>query len=136
MRGIKTAAILAFLALQLLLPVRGLATGAADSRANFSWNMYSDTFSCRVMYMLITPEGDLRHIDYRSYFRRPERGSIVFRRDTLPRFHEYLCDLHRSNGELGRLIGNVTCSENGQPSVALVDPGADVCTAENFGVVE
>ncbi|HVS66017.1 MAG TPA: hypothetical protein VMT85_21235, partial [Thermoanaerobaculia bacterium] len=92
-RGVwwRNAFLIGFLLLQLTLPLRGLVREKLETRGNFSWNMYSQVYSCETRYVLLTPTGRGEWIDPREYSRDPGRIATVFRNDWLPVFNEWLC---------------------------------------------
>lgn len=124
--------IVGFLALQLLLPLPGLLRDKRDSRGNFSWNMYADTYTCSVLYVVREEGGMIRSLDHRAYFRDGDPTSI-FHRDALPAFHAWICESIETRGA-GHVEALVTCSANGGPWIDLVEPAAAICTADNHGV--
>lgn len=127
--------VIAFLAIQLALPLRVLWRERADSRGHFSWNMYSRAYRCDVGYQVLTPEGRVEAIDHRDYVARRRRASMLFYRDVLPRFHAELCDQLRADGQLGTLRGSVSCITDNQGSPdELIRTNEDLCTADNYGV--
>ena len=123
--------IMAYLAVQLLVPLRGLVQDKFETRGNFSWNMYSRRYSCGTAYTLHA-DGVVRSIDLALYLRG--QTPKAFHRDTLPRFHAWLCDeLDAQRGT--RLIGAVAfCRIDDGPRVDLVRPGIDICVADDYGV--
>ncbi len=46
----KNLLLIAFVATQQQLPIRGFMSDKVDSRNSFTWNMYSRRYSCRVGY--------------------------------------------------------------------------------------
>ena len=127
--------IAAFLACQILLPLRGLVLDKLDSRGNFSWNMYSRRYSCEVEYTRVDRAGRRAAVSHRAYFRRSSRAHSVNNRERLPAFHRYLCDELGVDGEFTHLLGSVECRINEGPPEVLVAAGVDVCSAENYGVL-
>ena len=59
----RNTLLITFLAFQLLLPLRGFVRDRFESRGNFSWNMYSETYTCRLKYEMLTPDGATRTRD-------------------------------------------------------------------------
>jgi hypothetical protein len=130
----KNALILLFLAVQLLLPLRGFLRDQFESRGTFSWNMYSTHYVCWVKYTLVGDDGRGSPLDYKAYFNRPSRSSMVLNRAALPEFHAWLCSRLAGEGKLGRLFGAASCSLNDSPRVELIRRDVDVCTAEGYAV--
>ena len=121
--------VVAFLAFQLFAPLGGLFRSKQATRGNFSWNMYADSYRCSILYTLREPDGRIRTIDHRSYFRNRASSMRVFHRDVLPAFHAWLCQ-----EQTGRLEALVSCSENGGPWLDLVDPAVDLCAPAERGI--
>ena len=130
----KNLFIIAYLIVQLALPLRGLLYDKFKTRGNFSWNMYSMIYGCRTQYRLDTPQGETRWLRHEEYFKLPDHYMDVSFRDTLPKFHGWLCNELRRQGELGTLRGYSTCTFNLGPRTELVNPNVDLCTAPNYGV--
>lgn len=126
--------VVAFLAVQLLLPLRGVLWSDHDTQADFSWNMYTRLYECRADYRLVDGQQRTQKMDIPRFFRAPDRYMTVYRRDTLPRFHAWLCEEHRKRGEPGNIVATVRCSANQGPYVALVRPVHDICSAPDYGV--
>jgi hypothetical protein len=125
----------AFLAIQLLLPIRGFVRSNLDDPNMFTWNMYATTHFVRVRYEAVTPGASPVLVDYKSHFNNRSRAPLAIHRDTLPRFHAYLCrELKRKDPRV-RLYGDVKAQLNGGPWVTLVRPGVELCGAPDHGVV-
>jgi len=114
-----------YLLAQILLPLHGLATDKIDSRGDFSWNMYSDDYTCTVAYTLHAPGGASRPLDYDRWFRDAPSSTRVLHRDRLPALHAWLCEHVVPDG--GSLTGLVSCSLDDGPWIDLVDPARDLC---------
>jgi hypothetical protein len=133
-RAAWNAFIVAFLALQLGLPLRGLLTDKYQTRGDFSWNMYSQHYRCAVHYYQIPPGGTPRELDARSAFARPEKATHLLHRDVLPWFHAWLCrEAARATGERVELRAHVECKLNDEPPAVLVDRSVDLCAAAGPG---
>ena len=132
-RGVN-AFILAFLAIQLLLPLRGFVLDKHASRGDFSWNMYSHSYTCRESYVRVGASGDRATLATREILNRPKKRRALDHRDRLPRLHAWLCDNRRRSASEA-IVGQLTCSIDGGPGVPLVDEAADVCAAANYGVL-
>ncbi len=131
----KNLYVLAYLSLQLLLPLRGCFYDKLETRADFSWNMYSQLYNCQARYILTTPDGISRPMPYHKAFYRWDRVKMIFHRDRLPHFHAWLCDNAQQNGVLGNIRAAVRCSvSTDERLVDLVESGVDLCTASNYGV--
>lgn len=130
----KNLFIVAYLAIQLALPLRGCLYDKFETRGEFSWNMYSSLYACQALYRLDTSEGETRWLRHQDYFTRGTRSASAFFGDALPEFHRWLCDEFRHQGELGSIRGYVICSVNNGPAAELVDRSVDLCTAVNYGV--
>lgn len=133
MRRLRDVAIVLFLAVQVALALRGLLLDKLETRGNFSWNMYSGTYRCTVGYATVGADGRLEPFDHRAEFVRPERASMVFHRDTLPRFHRHVCERIGADRFGVELRGSVVCGR-GDERVALVATPRDLCTADDHGV--
>jgi len=130
----KNLFIAAFLIIQVTLPLRGWLYDNFEKPGNFTWNMYTTRYECSAQYRLDTPQGETRWLRPEDYFRWPHLWMRVFYADELPKFHRWLCDKFRRQGELGSLRGYATCTLNYGPKVAFVDSGVDLCTVRNYGV--
>ncbi len=130
----KNLFIAAFLMIQVTLPLRGCLYKKVEARGNFSWNMYSTTYTCWSQYRLDTPDGVTHWPANNDHFNRPASSDMAFHVEFLPEYHRWLCDKYRNEGKLGRLQGYVNCSVNSGPLWELVDRSVDLCTAPNYGV--
>ena len=126
--------ILAYLAIQLFLPLRAFFDDKLETRGDFSWNMYSQRYQCLTVYSLTTPEGKTHPLNHKKAFRRSDRSQAVLHRDRLPAFHAWLCNEASRNGALGSIRATVRCSVNIEPGIDLVEHDVDLCTAPNYGV--
>jgi len=130
----KNLFIVAYLIIQLALPLRGFLYDRFESSAFFTWNMYSNLYLCQHQYRLETPEGETRWLTHEDYFNRPFISMRVFFADVLPEFHRWLCEKYRRQGELENLRGYAICSVNNGPVLKLIDRNVDLCAAPNYGV--
>ena len=135
-RPFASLLIAGFLALQLLVPLRGCMDSKRDSRANFTWNMYNQQVECDMAYLATYADGPVVEVDHQYFFHRGSRSQLVFHRDTLPAYHAYLCRELDNSGELVRLEGICLCSDNRGEFRPLVSDDVDFCTAENYGVLD
>lgn len=126
--------ILTYLALQLTLPLRGYLREKLETRGNFSWNMYSQQYSCDARYVLLTPDGRGLMVEPEDYARRPDRIGTVFRRDWLPVFNDWLCGQLREEAKYGNLEARVRCRHDFRPRVDLLEPYTLICTISEEGV--
>ena len=129
----KNLFIIAYLIVQVALPLRGCLYDRFDNAGEFSWNMYTYLYTCEYGYRLDTPGGETRWPRDEDYFNRPTRAQFLHA-DSLPEFHRWLCDKFRRQGEMGTLRGYRNCFINDGPEVSLVDSSVDLCTARNYGV--
>ena len=127
------AFILAFLALQLALPVRGLVRGKLDSRGDFTWNMYSQRYTCDGRYYWLKPDGQALRLEPR-YMVADGRFSSVCHRDRLPRFHAWLCDEVERREPGSELRGTVRAAHNLGGERHLVTASTPICSAADYGV--
>lgn len=134
MRTLTNILIIAFLAVQLLLPLRGFIHNPFETRARFSWNMYAKKHEVKVFYYYLTPRGDRVPINYKTHFNNPARATLVHHRDTLPEFHAYLCDVIKQLDQRNQLFGEVISRVNEGEEVELVTHRLDLCSAPNYGV--
>ncbi len=130
----KNLIIVAFLTIQVTLPLRGFLYDTFATSGNFTWNMYSSLSGCWTQYRLDTPQGETRWLRYEDYFKLPHRATRILYRDVLPEFHHWLCDKFRHQGELETLRGYSVCSLNNGPRMDLMNRNVDLCTAPNYGV--
>ena len=132
--ALKNAFIIAFLSIQLIVPLRGFIWDRFDTRGDFSWNMYADDYFCLTSYRLISSGGEERRIDFWRFFNTPARSPRVLNRAVLSQFHAWWCrELRRTTSD--PLLGRVGCQLNGGPMIALITPAVDICSAPNFGVI-
>lgn len=124
------AALAGYLAIQVALPLRGLAGDRLADRRDFTWNMYSFRSTCEARYEVVEPAGGRRRIDPLDHFRLPRGTTLTFRRSRLPAFHRYLCEELGHGGGPVRLEGAVGCTAPDGRRVALVEPGIDLCAAD------
>jgi hypothetical protein len=134
--ALASAVIGAFLAVQLVLPLRGLYYEKLDTRANFSWNMYSQHFECRMSYLATLTDGTVVEIDHARFFNRGSRAQLVFHRDVLPAYHEYVCAELRRDDEFVRLAGICLCAHNSGEFEPLIRDDVDLCSVPRFGVLD
>ena len=133
-RRTRNGIVIAWLAIQLALPLRGFLRDKFDTAGRFTWNMYAHDYRCGVSYLAVEPGRPIEQIDHRAYFRRPDRAIDAFHRDTLPRFHAHVCAERKEAGRGGILRGRVECTLNGSPRRPLIVVNGDVCSAPNYGV--
>ena len=132
----RNAFVIAYLAVQLTLPLRGFLREKLETRGNFSWNMYSQRYTCEARYVLMTPTGRGLWIDHREYSRVPDQISTVFRADWLPIFNDWLCEELHQQDQLGERRARVRCRHDFGPRVELVEPYREVCSISEQGVLE
>jgi len=132
---LRSTLIVAYLAVQVIVPWRGFVQDKLESRGNFSWNMYSKHYDCDVEYLASLKSGEVLEVDYQRFFRRPERALLVLHGDFLPQFHEYMCEVLRQEGELARLDGICLCSVNDGSYFDLIERDVDICTGPNYAVI-
>ena len=125
-----------WLAVQLLLPIRGFLWDKYETRGNFTWNMYSKVYNCQVRYLFIGEDGAVEFLDHKRYFNRPKRARMVYHRDSLPKFNSWLCEQLRREGRPGRVIGAASCTLNDEPRTELMDQSVDMCTDPDFAVID
>ncbi len=125
----------ALLGLQLLLPVRGFVQDKHEIRGNFSWNMYSKLYRCRVGYLWITRDGTTHVVNPKDSFASDKGPGKLYHRRTLPYLHEWLCEETRRRKGEGVLRGTVACSLNNGSDLELVRLETDLCTDERSGVI-
>jgi hypothetical protein len=130
----RTVFVVAYLLLQVTLPLRGFLREKLETRGNFSWNMYSQLYTCNARYVLLTASGQGLWIDQREYSRDPDRITTVFRSDWLPAFNGWLCDELGRQGRYGTLKARVRCAHDLGPRVELVEPYREVCVISEPGV--
>lgn len=133
-RAWRNVFVVVFLALQLALPLRGFVYSKLESRGDFSWNMYSQQYSCRVRYLLQPPAGDEVEIDVADYTRHPDRLVGALRHDWLPPFHRWLCSSLEGRGQHGELRARVTCRHDFGRWTEMIEPYGVLCTITDEGV--
>lgn len=111
-----SAAIGLFLAVQLLLPLRGLVYDRYETRADFSWSMFSHSYHCDAQY-----RGPHGAIDAFSSLKRRADAPLLLHLDALSQWHRWLCAKH------GRVVATVRCMADGTPARDLVSAGKDIC---------
>jgi len=133
---LRSVLIVVYLAVQLVVPLRGFVQDKLASRGNFSWNMYSKRYDCEVEYMASLETGEVLEVDYQRFFRRPDHASMVLHGDVLPEFHRYMCDVLAREAHLVRLDGICLCSLNDGSSFHLIERDVDICTAPDHAVIQ
>ncbi len=134
MSPLRNFLIVAYLVIQVALPLRGFLFDKYDTRGNFTWNMYSKQYRCGVRYARLTERGP-ELFDHREFFRRDRVVMRVFHRDVLPEFHKYLCEEALGQPENPAYIqGSVKCQLNDKPPQELIQPEANICEADNYAV--
>lgn len=119
--SVRNAFVLGWLAVQVGLPVRAFFRERFESRNEFSWNMYSQDYSCEYRYLLLDRFGRPQVVKLEDHLHRPERQYMLFHRETLPRLHEYLCDSYVTSGGWRELRGAVTCRWSDEPRQLVRD---------------
>jgi len=97
--------------------------------------MYSQSYRCRVHYFLLKPDAQPEPVPYRVAFRDVKDSSKICHTDTLPRFHEWLCEELEVRDQGYSLRADINCSLSNGPYIPLVNPNVDVCTAPHFGIL-
>lgn len=113
--------------MQLLVPLRGFVRDYAESRGDFSWNMYSVLYDCREGYERVAPNGLRVPVEADPSFAWPPRVETLYHRDRVAALHAWLCDWERTHTGSTRVEGTLLCALNGAPERTLVAPHADVC---------
>ena len=134
--GLRSALIVIYLTVQMLVPLRGFVQDKIASRGNFSWNMYSKRYDCEVAYMASLESGAAFEVDHERFFREPDRAPTVLHGDVLPEFHRFLCQVLHEEGGVVRIDGICLCSVNDGSYFDLIEPDVDICTAPNHGVTD
>jgi len=98
--------------------------------------MYSKRYRCDVEYFVVQPGKEIRWIPHRALLNRAKQTGHIYNRDTLPRFHAWMCNELRQRLVNASLRGQVSCSLNNSPYVDLLDTDVDLCTAPNHGVLD
>ncbi len=126
--------ILLYLALQVGYPIRGFLQDKFDAWGRFTWNMYSQSYQCRVLYRVVAADGTEWRVNYEQFFARRDRAGLVFNRESLPGFHKFVCERLAEEGQRGKLMATAECTMNRLVTESLVDNTADVCNSPNFAV--
>jgi hypothetical protein len=129
------AAVVIWIAVQVLLPLRCFMVDPLAKPPRFCWNMYSYRSSCTGGYLAIRGDGRRSAINPFTLFPRQSGAFVTFHREHLPAFHSWLCSGLRSTDAAVRLEGEIRCSSAGGEPTFLARRGVDLCTADNFGVL-
>jgi hypothetical protein len=132
---LKNFFIVAFFGAQLWLALPGLLHDKFQTQGQFSWNMYSVYYRCKIRYELITGTGRPVEIDVPGLFHRPEIGFEAFHRDSLPRLHDYLCAELRHPDNIRAMHGSALCLLHEEQGRHLIQHDVDLCSAPNRGVL-
>ncbi len=132
-RRLLNFCILGYLALQIFLPLNGCRRSALETRGNFSWNMYARIFRCRYRYEWVSSYGQVSQIKVTRYFNRPSGVTKALHSDTLPLFHQWLCNTIHAERPQGALRASVSVSDNGAPYVALIPRSTWICDEPSTG---
>lgn len=127
--------VVAYVALQLALPLRGCLVEKTQARGDFSWNMYAEYSVTSALYLLTPPNASATQLDPAQYFNRRSAVQKIFFPDRLPAFHAWLCERLRAEGRLGRLSAEISVQAPPQAPRKLALPTMDLCTAPNYGVI-
>ena len=131
--------IVTYLLVQLALPLRALLRSNLYSSGGyheeFSWNMYARESSYTFIYQRENHKGRSRPVASFGAFERTQRYRVVHR-DRLPVYHAWLCERLRERGRWGPVTAEVRLAPRFGPEQQLVQSGVDICTADNFGVVD
>lgn len=128
--ALRNLAVAAYLAVQLLLPLNGLLHDKTETRGDFSWNMYSQDYSCSRRYVLLTPDGRGELLDLDAYFATDIGSQRVCHADRLGRFHDWLCAELEQRGRAGVLKAGIEARLNYGDDVTLLERYADLCLVE------
>ena len=135
-KSLANPAIAVFVALQLVYPISGLMTDKFDTWGSFTWNMYSETYTCNSFYWIQSPDGQKTPINIRKFFRRSGRTARIFHRDFLPSFNAWLCDQLTQERMEGTLMARCDCKTTMGIQESLVDSLVGICDAPNYGVID
>jgi hypothetical protein len=127
------AAVGAYVAIQLVLPVPSWLAGLHQTEGYFSWNMYAHHYTCEWAYESVNPGGEHSFFDPRRVVHDPKSVTHFFHRDALPALHAWACREVVEPG--GQLVGRVRCALRPDEAVELVQTGVDLCRATNGGVL-
>jgi vitamin K-dependent gamma-carboxylase-like protein len=130
----RNVLIAAYVLFQVLYPIRGLVENKFDTWGGFTWNMYSQTYTCRVQYKMVDASGQAQKLEFQKYFISRDRAARVLHRDALPEFNKFLCAQVAGEGLSGRLLSGCSCTQSGINTETLVADDTDICHADNFGV--
>ncbi len=134
MSPLKNILIIAYLAIQVALPLRGFLFDKYETRGDFTWNMYSKQYRCGIRYATLTERGP-ELFDHREFFRRERVVMRVFHRRVLPEFHKYLCEEALGDPQSPAYIqGSAKCQLNDKPHQELIRPQVNICEADNYGI--
>ncbi len=106
-----------FLATQVLVPLRGVIAPRVDTRADFSWSMYSHSYRCQAKYA--DRNGPF---DAFAELKRRADAPLLLHREALVPWHHWLCGQHG-----GAVTATVRCAVDFAPAADLVPPGGDLC---------
>ena len=130
--------IIAYLAVQVALPVRAMILGArgieGESRRDFAWDVYARLMRPVFAYAAVAEDGSTRPLPLADAFRVPSQYFRVLRRDRLPLFHAWLCESLQRDGRDVRVFARVAVASQSSGPVPLARTDVDVCRAENYGV--
>jgi hypothetical protein len=132
---LRSLLILAYLVVQIVLPLRGLARDPLDHPGDFSWSMIPPRYECSAAYAATRSSGAVAEVDLGRFFNPATQASRVLYRDRLPRFHLFLCDELERSEPLQRLDGICLCSRSGVDVVPLLGEDVDLCSAPEQGVL-
>lgn len=130
---VRDGLVIAYLAVQLALPVRGLFLDKLETRGNFSWNMYSQRYECDARYFQLMSDGRSVRINADALVRGGRLGSVCHR-DRLPRFHAWLCREARRRDPGSTVRGGVRASHNLGAFRRMVDTATDICADDSYGI--
>lgn len=121
-----------FLALQLAMPLRALFHHPADTRTDFSWDMFAsrrDCGQCRLIYT--RNDKKRRKASWGLFYKSTFHVARTRNRERLPLLARELCKREASQGRNIQVFVDCSCRYNGEEEIFDLDPyGKNYCTEE------
>lgn len=128
----STVLIVAYCALQLLLPLRSHLYGGNvlwhEQGMRFSWRVLVRAKQGSVLYRVRRPDGGELRISPSRYLTQDQEREMSGQPDLIVQLGQHIAQLAAQRGERVQVRVDAKVSLNGRPPVAMIDPAVDLTT--------
>ena len=127
---LKLLGAVAFIAVQLAIPIWPTFVHPSQTRTDFSWDMFATRRDCKPCQLTEAVYGRAaRKIGWGRFYRSTFHVARTRNRDRLPKVALEACRRHAAAGREAAVYVDCRCRYNNEPEVYDLDPlGGDYCT--------